>query len=327
MILDSKMTQKPKKLLDQVRDTLRRKQYAYRTEDTYVTWIKQYIFFHDKKHPKDMGEKEILAFLAYLAKERHVSASTQNQALSAILFLYREVLNIPLDLRDAYVGARRSRNIPVVLTKEEAKIILNNMNGVMGLMARILYGTGLRLSEVVRLRVKDIDFGNKRIIVRDGKGGKDRVTMLPNRLTDELKMHLEKVWEIHQRDLKKGYGKTWLPYALARKYPNAEKEWIWQYVFPSKTITPNKMDGIPRRHHISPSSLQRAVRKAAKESELSKRVSPHTFRHSFATHLLENGYDIRTVQELLGHKNVQTTMIYTHVLNRGGIYVRSPLDD
>jgi len=321
------MNPKPKKLLDQVRDTLRRKQYAYRTEDIYVNWIKQYILFHDKKHPKDMGEEEILAFLSYLARERKLSASTQNQALSAILFLYKEVLKTPLDMHTAYVGARRSRNIPVVLTKEEVKLVLANMSGTMRLMARILYGTGLRLSEVVRLRVKDIDFGNKQIIVRDGKGGKDRLTMLPNKLTDELKKHLENIWEIHQEDLEKGYGKTWLPYALARKYPNAEKEWIWQYVFPSKMISPNKIDGIPRRHHISPSSLQRAVRKAAKESRISKRVSPHVFRHSFATHLLESGYDIRTVQELLGHKNVQTTMIYTHVLRRRGIYVRSPLDD
>lgn len=321
------MTEKPKKLLDQVHDVLRRKQYAYRTEETYINWIKEYILFHNKKHPKEMGEKEVLAFLSYLAKERHVAASTQNQALSAILFLYKEVLKNPLNMSDAYVGARRSRNIPVVLTKEEAKAILSVMTGVMGLAARLLYGTGLRLSEVIRLRVKDIDFGNKQIIVRDGKGGKDRRTMLPEQLTDELKTHLENVWEVHQKDLEKGYGKTWLPYALARKYPNAEKEWVWQYIFPSKVISPNKLDGIPRRHHISPSSLQRAVRKAAKESRIPKRVSPHTFRHSFATHLLENGYDIRTVQELLGHKNVQTTMIYTHVLNRGGIYVRSPLDD
>ena len=321
------MTEKPKKLLDQVRDTLRRKQYAYRTEDTYTNWIKEYILFHDKKHPKNMGENEVLAFLSYLAKERKVAASTQNQALSAILFLYKEVLKNPLNMSDAYVGARRSRNIPVVLTKEEAKAILSVMTGVMGLAARLLYGTGLRLSEVIRLRVKDIDFGNKQIIVRDGKGGKDRRTMLPDQLTEMLKIHLENVWEVHQKDLEKGYGKTWLPYALARKYPNAEKEWIWQYIFPSKVISPNKIDGIPRRHHISPSSLQRAVRKAAQESKIPKRVSPHTFRHSFATHLLENGYDIRTVQELLGHKNVQTTMIYTHVLNRGGIYVRSPLDD
>jgi len=321
------MTQKPKKLLDQVRDTLRRKQYAYRTEDSYSSWIKQYILFHNKKHPSEMGESEVLEFLSYLAQERNVSASTQNQALSAILFLYKEVLKKTLDMKDAYVGARRSRNIPVVLTKKEAKAILLVMSGITGLATRLLYGTGLRLSEVVRLRVKDIDFGNRQIIVRDGKGGKDRRTMLPGQLIDELKTHLENVWEIHQKDLEKGHGKTWLPYALARKYPNAEKEWIWQYIFPSKVISPNKLDGIPRRHHISPSSLQRAVRKAAKESRVPKRVSPHTFRHSFATHLLENGYDIRTVQELLGHKNVQTTMIYTHVLNRGEIYVRSPLDD
>ncbi|MBT3714346.1 MAG: integron integrase [Anaerolineae bacterium] len=321
------MTEKPKKLLDQVHDVLRRKQYAYRTEETYINWIKEYILFHNKNHPKEMGEKEVLAFLSYLAKERKVAASTQNQALSAILFLYKEVLKNPLNMSDAYVGARRSRNIPVVLTKEEAKAILSVMTGVMGLAARLLYGTGLRLSEVIRLRVKDIDFGNKQIIVRDGKGGKDRRTMLPEQLTDAIKTHLENVWEVHQKDLEKGYGKTWLPYALARKYPNAEKEWIWQYIFPSKVISPNKTDGIPRRHHISPSSLQRAVRKAAQESKIPKRVSPHTFRHSFATHLLENGYDIRTIQKLLGHKNVQTTMIYTHVLNRGGIYVRSPLDD
>ncbi len=322
------MTQKKqKKLLDLLSDVLRRKQYSYRTEKTYLNWNKQYILYHNKKHPKDMGEKEILIFLSYLAQERKVSPSTQNQALSAILFLYREVLNKPIDMRDAFVGARRSRNIPVVLTKAEAKKVLSEMRGTMGLAGQLLYGTGLRLNELVNLRVKDIDFGNQQVLVRDGKGGKDRLTMLPKILHEPLKTHLHKVKGLHQRDLEKGYGRTWLPYALARKYPNAEKEWIWQYIFPSKVISPNKLDGIPRRHHISPSSLQRAVRKAAKESRVSKRVSPHTFRHSFATHLLENGYDIRTVQELLGHKNVQTTMIYTHVLNRGGIYVRSPLDD
>jgi integron integrase len=214
-----------------------------------------------------------------------------------------------------------------VLAKEEAKLILNKMSGVMGLAARLLYGTGLRLSEVVRLRVKDIDFGNGQIIVRDGKGGKDRRTMLPKQLLAPLKEHLESVWEIHQKDISTGHGKTWLPYALARKYPNAEKEWIWQYIFPSKTLSPNREDGIMRRHHTSPSSLQRAVRKAAQASGVPKRVSPHTFRHSFATHLLEAGYDIRTVQELLGHKSLQTTMIYTHVLNSRGVYVRSPLDE
>lgn len=321
------MAQKSKKLLDQVREVLRRKQYANRTEDTYVNWIKQYILFHGKRHPNDMGEKEVLAFLSYLAEERKVAASTQNQALSAILFLYKEVLNGKLDLRDAYVGARRSRNIPVVLTQKEAKLILDKMDGVMSLASRLLYGTGMRLSEVVRLRVKDIDFGNAQIIIRDGKGGKDRRTMLPKQVISPLKEHLENIWELHQKDLSKGYGKTWLPHALSKKYPNAEKEWIWQYVFPSKTLSPNREDGIVRRHHISPSSLQRAVRKAAQASGVPKRVSPHTFRHSFATHLLEAGYDIRTVQELLGHKSLQTTMIYTHVLNSSGIYVRSPLDE
>ncbi|MBT3313064.1 MAG: integron integrase [Anaerolineae bacterium] len=322
------MTQKKsKKLLEQLSDVLRRKQYSYRTEKTYLSWNKQYILYHDKKHPKDMREKEVLAFLSYLAQERKVSPSTQNQALSAVLFLYKEVLNSPLDMRDAFVGARRSRNIPVVLTKEEAKAVLYEMQGVMGLAGQLLYGTGLRLSEAVRLRVKDIDFGNQQVLVRDGKGGKDRLTMLPKSLNEPLKVHLEDIKTLHQKDLQKGYGKTWLPYALSRKYPNAEKEWIWQYVFPSRTLSPNREDGVIRRHHISPSSLQRAVKKAAVQSEVPKRVSPHTFRHSFATHLLENGYDIRTVQELLGHKNVQTTMIYTHVLNSGGIYVRSPLDD
>lgn len=321
------MNPKPKKLLEQVSDVIRRKQYSYRTEKTYLNWIKQYILFNNKRHPRQMGEDEIVAFLSYLAKKRKVAASTQNQALSAILFLYREVLNMSLELHDAYIGARRSKNIPVVLTKEEVRLVLSEMQGVMGLAANLLYGSGLRLSEAVRLRVKDIDFGNHQIVVRDGKGGKDRITMLPQRLEEPLREHLEKVEKLHQKDLQKGYGRTWFPYALARKYPNAEKEWIWQYVFPSKTLSPNRNDGIVRRHHISPSTLQRAVKQAAIQSEIPKRISPRTFRHSFATHLLENGCDIRTVQELLGHKSVQTTMIYTHVLNRGGIYVRSPLDD
>ncbi len=321
------MEQKPKKLLDQVRDTLRRKQYAYRTEDTYLNWIRQYILFHEKKHPKDMGESEVLDFLSFLAKERKVAASTQNQALSAILFLYKEVLRTPLNMGDAYVVARRSRNVPVVLTREEARLVLSHMEGAMKLAGHILYGAGLRLSEVVRLRVKDIDFGNQQIIVRDGKGGKDRITMMPKKLVEPLRNHLENNWDIHQKDIRKGDGRTWLPPALARKYPNAEKEWIWQYVFLSRTLSPNREDGVVRRHHISPSTLQQAVRKAAKKSKIPKRISPHTFRHSFATHLLQAGYDIRTVQELLGHKNVQTTMIYTHVLNGSGVYVRSPLDE
>jgi integron integrase len=317
---------KPKKLLDQVRDILRRKQYAYKTEQNYVSWIKQFILHHNERHPNEMGEREINEFLSFLATERKVAASTQNQALSAITFLYREVLNIPLDLSYSFVGGRRPAHLPVVLTKEEAQQIISAMQGIMQLIAQILYGSGLRVNECVRLRVKDIDFGYMQIVVRDGKGAKDRVTMLPNIIVEPLQIHLERVRGMHKTDLKNGFGQVYLPHALAKKYPNAASEWGWQYVFPSSKLSPSWEDGVVRRHHVSPATVQRAVKEAVRVCKVAKHATPHTFRHSFATHLLEAGYDIRTVQELLGHKNVQTTMIYTHVLNKGPKAVKSPLD-
>ncbi|HEY76062.1 MAG TPA: integron integrase [Thermoflexia bacterium] len=319
-------SKRPKKLLDQVRDAIRRKHYSIRTEEAYVSWIKRFILFHNKRHPREMGAPEIEAFLTHLAVERRVAASTQNQALSAILFLYREVLGIDLDLPLHAVRAKRPRRLPTVLTHEEALRVIAALSGTHQLMAKLLYGSGLRLMECVRLRVKDLDFDQHIILVRDGKGAKDRVTILPDSLIAPLQEHLQRVRLIHQQDLQAGYGSVYLPYALERKYPNASKEWIWQYVFPSDRLSTDPRTGVTRRHHIDPSTLQKAVRKAARLAGINKHVTCHTFRHSFATRLLETGYDIRTVQELLGHKDVKTTMIYTHVLNRGGVAVRSPLD-
>jgi integron integrase len=318
-------TQPKKKLLDQVRDAIRVKHYSIRTEQAYTGWIRRYILFHDKRHPQEMGAPEITAFLTYLAVDQNVAASTQNQALAALLFLYREVLKMDPGPIDA-VRAKKPKRLPTVLTKEEVKIIIAALSGVNALVARLLYGSGLRLIECLRLRVKDLDFSYRQITVRDGKGFKDRVTILPESLIDPLRGHLRRVRMIHQQDLDQGYGAVFLPYALERKYPNAHKEWIWQYVFPSDRRSTDPRSGIVRRHHLHESTVQKAVREAALLAQLSKRVNCHTFRHSFATHLLEAGYDIRTVQELLGHKDVKTTQIYTHVLNRGGLSVRSPLD-
>ena len=321
------MERKPKKkLLNRVREAIRRKHYSIRTEEAYVSWIKRYILFHNKRHPLEMGRAEIEAFLTHLAVEKRVSASTQNQALCAILFLYREVLGKKLDFPIEAVRAKRPRRLPTILTKEEALRVIGYMSGTSKLMAQLLYGAGLRLMECIRLRVKDLDFTQHLIVVRDGKGHKDRVTMLPDTVIVPLQQHLRRVKRIHEEDLAKGYGSVYLPYALERKYPNANREWIWQYVFPSKRLSKDPRTGIIRRHHINPSTLQKAVKEAARLARINKPVTCHTFRHSFATHLLENGYDIRTVQELLGHKDVKTTMIYTHVLNRGGLAVRSPLD-
>lgn len=317
---------RPKKLLDQVRDAIRRKHYSIRTEEAYVSWIKRFILFHNKRHPREMGAPEIEAFLTHLAVERRVAASTQNQALSAILFLYREVLRIDLDLPLRAVRAKRPRRLPVVLTHQEALRVIAALSGTHQLMVKLLYGSGLRLMECVRLRVKDLDFDQHVITVRDGKGAKDRVTVLPDTLVQPLQEHLQRVQLIHRQDLRAGYGSVYLPYALDRKYPNASKEWIWQYVFPSDRLSTDPRTSLTRRHHIDPSTLQKAVRRAARLTGINKHVTCHTFRHSFATRLLETGYDIRTVQELLGHKDVKTTMIYTHVLNRGGVAVRSPLD-
>ncbi len=319
------MSQQPK-LLDKVREMLRLKHYSPRTEDTYIYWIRRYLRFHNLRHPREMREPEIQAFLSHLAVKENVAASTQNQAFSALLFLYREVLQIPLDPQIQSVRAEKPKHLPTVLTKEEVNAILSRMSGTTGLMARILYGSGLRLMECVTLRVKDIDLAQHQIIVRDGKGEKDRVTMLPTSLETPLREHLASRKALYQQDIANGYGYVELPFALARKYPNADREWIWQYAFPSERLAYDSKTKHTYRWHMSESTLQRAVRAAAQEAEIPKLVGPHTFRHSFATHLLQNGYDIRTVQELLGHKDVKTTMIYTHVLQRGPLAVRSPLD-
>jgi len=317
--------QKPK-LLDQVREAIRVRHYSLRTEDTYVQWIKRFIFFHKKRHPVEMGEREIAQFLSALAVGRHVSASTQNQALNALLFLYRHVLDLNPSWIDNVIRAKRPERLPVVLTKEEVKALLGAMDGVPWLVANLLYGAGLRLMECLRLRVKDIDLGANHIIVREGKGKKDRVTMLPVTVKAPLVAHLARVREVHLRDLHSGFGRVELPHALARKYPNADKEWGWQWVFPASQISVDPRSGERRRHHLDDSVPQKSVRAARQKSGLSKPVHCHTLRHSFATHLLAAGYDIRTIQELLGHRDVSTTTIYTHVLNRGGRGVHSPAD-
>lgn len=314
------------KLLDQVREVLRVKHYSIRTEDAYVGWIKRFIFFHGKRHPRELGPAEVQAFLSHLAVEGQVAASTQNQALNALVFLYNEVLHMELGALDELVRARRPKRIPVVLTKEEVQRVNAAMTGTSQLMARLLYGAGLRLMECLRLRVKDVDFAANHIIVRNGKGDQDRVTMLPTTLKPALSQHLERVKILHEKDLVDGYGAVYLPEALDRKYPNAARQWVWQYVFPSNTRSTDPRSGIQRRHHASEVALQRAVRTAAHLARINKVVTPHTFRHCFATHLLEANYDIRTVQELLGHSRVDTTMIYTHVMNQPGVGVRSPLD-
>lgn len=314
------------KLLDRVRDAIRFKHYSIRTEQAYVDWIRRYILFHGKRHPAEMAEAEVTEFLTHLAREGKVAASTQNQALSALLFLYKEVLREEIGWLEGVERAKKPSRLPVVLSVKEARMILGHLNGPPRLMASLLYGSGLRLMECVRLRVKDVDFAYAQITVRDAKGGKDRVTMLPLELVDHLQRHLVRVKAQHEQDLEDGHGKVFLPHALDRKYPNAEGEWAWQYVFPSSRLAIDPRSGKKRRHHVAEGILQNAVKIAVRKSGLSKPASCHTFRHSFATHLLENGYDIRTVQELLGHKDVSTTMIYTHVLNKPGLGVKSPLD-
>jgi integron integrase len=316
-----------KKLLDQMRDALRTLHYSYRTEQTYIDWARRYILFHNKRHPCEMAEPEVQAYIAHLATQQKLAASSQNQALSAIIFLYRHVIKRELNFPPNTIRASKAKHLPTVLSKAEALVVINQMQGVTKLMAQILFGAGLRLTECLRLRVKDIDFANNQIIVRDGKGEKDRVTPLPASIIEALKKQLEHARRIHEKDLGEGYGEVQLPYALDRKYPNAALEWGWQYIFPSTQRSIDPTDGKIRRHHLDESVLQRATRQAAKMAGIVKPVSPHTFRHSFATHLLQNNYDIRTVQEILGHKDVKTTMIYTHVLQRGGLAVRSPLDD
>lgn len=314
------------RLLDQVRHVIRKKHYSIRTEQAYTDWIKKFILFHGKKHPKDMGETEISQYISFLAVKKNVAASTQNQALNAIVFLYKQVLNRELGDFGSMQRAKRSKKLPVILTRDETDRVLTAMSGTNALMAKLLYGCGLRLMECLRLRVKDVEFDSNQVTVRDGKGHKDRVTMLPRQLKPRLIEHLKRVRIIHEEDLKRGFGEVYLPYALSRKYPNAAREWYWQYVFPSKKISKDPRSGKCRRHHAYETALQRAVRKAARSAGILKPVSPHVLRHCFATHLIEAGYDIRTVQDLLGHKDVSTTMIYTHVLNKGGMGVKSPLD-
>jgi integron integrase len=318
-------TNKPR-LFDEVRTVARMRHLSIRTEQAYASWIRRFILFHKKKHPAEMGEAEIRGFISQLAVEGQISASTQTVALSALLFLYRDVLKKALPYVANIERAQKPKRLPLVFTRDEAKRILATLEGTYWLVAGLLYGSGLRLMECLRLRVKDVDFAYGQITVRDGKGDKDRVTMLPDSLRGPLEHHLQKVKLLHKDDLTAGYGEVFLPYALARKYPQAPREWDWQYLFPATTRSVDPRSGKQRRHHLSDDAIQKAVKKAIRRAQISKNGSCHTFRHSFATHLLENGYDIRTVQELLGHKDVRTTMIYTHVLNRGGRAVQSPMD-
>lgn len=314
------------RLLDQVRDRVRVLHYSIRTEDAYVQWIRRFILFHNKRHPLEMGAAELEAFLTHLAVERQVAASTQNQALHAVLFLYREVLGRPIEELGRIAPARRPERLPTVLTRDEVRAVLDRLDGTNRLMAGLLYGSGLRLMECLRLRIKDVDFGQRHLIVRDGKGGKDRVTLLPRTLEEPLRQQIERVRSLHRQDLDEGFGRVYLPHALATKYPHADREFGWQYLFPSARRSSDPRTGIVRRHHASERALQRAVAAAVRRARVLKPASCHSLRHSFATHLLESGQDIRTVQELLGHDDVRTTMIYTHVLHSGPLGVRSPLD-
>ena len=313
------------KLLDQIRSKCRLKHFSMSTEKSYVDWAKRYILFYDKKHPDQMGAAEIESFLTHLAVARNVSASTQNQALSALLFLYKDVLNIEIEGINA-IRSKKPTKLPIVLSQKDVQNLLAAMTGVNALIAKVLYGTGMRLMEVIRLRVQDVDFDRNEIVVRSGKGAKDRITMLPETIKPILQQHLITRRNLFNDDVAKNQQSVYLPEALGRKYPNADKEWRWQYVFVSSRLSVDPRSNIVRRHHRDEKTIQRAMKKACDKVGITKRATPHTLRHSFATHLLESGYDIRTVQELLGHKDVATTMIYTHVLNRGGQGVRSPLD-
>ena len=323
--MDTKTSHAPK-LLDQVRGKIRLKHYSIRTEQAYVDWIRRFILFFGKQHPRELGAAEVEQFLTHLAVEGNVAASTQSQAKSALLFLYREVLDNELPWLDNVERAKVPKRLPVVLTREEVMAVLTRLEGTHWLVASLLYGTGLRIMEALRLRVKDVEFSRKEILVRDGKGFKDRVTMLPVALAAPLAEHLKRVKALHEQDLAAGRGAVYLPYALERKYPGAGRDWAWQYVFPSAGLSEDPRTGIVRRHHLQDQAVQRAMRQAVRDAGVDKPATPHTLRHSFATHLLEGGYDIRTVQELLGHADVSTTMIYTHVLNKGGRGVTSPLD-
>ena len=312
--------------LMEIANAIRRRHYSIRTEQAYVDWVRRFILFHGKRHPSEMGEQEVADFLSYLAVERNVAASTQNQALNALVFMYREVLERPLDSDIKGIAyAKRPKRLPVVLTPGEVAAVLGHLEGTQWLIACLLYGSGLRLIEALRLRVMDLDFSRRAVFVRNGKGGKDRVVTLADELVNPLQRHLQNVKTCHERDLEAGFGCVYLPHALARKYPNACREWGWQYVFPARRRSTDPRSGQERRHHIDASVMQKAVRTAVRRAGIHKKASCHTLRHCFATHLLERGMDIRTVQEQLGHKDVRTTQIYTHVLNRGGLAVRSPL--
>ncbi len=316
----------PVRLLDQLRHAIRVRHYSRRTETAYVNWVRRFVKFHRLRHPRDMGQQEVAAFLTHLAVARKVSASTQNQALCAILFLYREVLGCELPWLDNMVRAKRHRKIPVVLTRAEVQRVLDEMSGTSRLVAGLLYGCGLRLLEALRLRIKDVDLERRELQVRDGKGAKDRVTLLPEVLTERINLQIKFVLKQHAQDLAAGHGSVWVPGALEAKYPRVAWEPGWQWLFPATRMYLHRESGRRRRHHLHESAVQKAVYMAVRAAGVTKPASCHTFRHSFATHLLEDGYDIRTIQELLGHNNVATTMIYTHVLNRGGRGVRSPLD-
>ena len=320
------VTRRKVRLLDQVRRALRVRRYSQRTQDAYVSWVRRYVLFHGKQHPAELGAAQIAEFLTSLAEEDQVSASTQSQAASALIFLYKTVLGVDIAMVDGVVRAKVPRRLPVVLTRDEVRAVLERLTGRKRLVVMLLYGSGLRLLECMRLRVKDLDFGRGEIRLRQGKCAKDRITMLPVAVRPALAEHLAAAQERHQRDLEDGAGSVMLPDALERKYPTASREWAWQYVFPASRLWTDPGNGRRYRHHLHESAVQRAVKQAIREAGIAKHATCHTFRHSFATHLLEDGYDIRTVQELLGHRDLRTTMIYTHVLNRGGYGVRSPVD-
>lgn len=328
--MENKVKFKPNKdlkLMDQVRETLRYYQYAYRTEQAYCHWILQFIYFFGKKrHPLEMGEKEVERFLSNLAIKRDVSASTQRQALNALVFLYHDVLDRPLERKIAPIRSKKQKRPPTVLTTEEVQKVLTHLSGTHALMAKLIYGSGMRLMECVRLRIQDVDFGNDNIYIRAGKGGKDRTTLLPGNIREELKKQIERVKDLHRQDLEKGFGEVYLPPAQARKYPGSAKHTIWQYVFPSKNLSKDPRSGKVRRHHVLESGLQKAVKAAVKKAGIDKRATVHTLRHSFATHLLENGINIRVLQELMGHADVKTTEIYTHVMRKDVRSIKSPLD-